>query len=172
MHHGNASYAPVNFYLNVYVWRQCVFQILPPITLVEGIVLDYNNHFHVIFGKYLHTYKSTTNMMRERTTTCLALGLSGNLQDVMRCYSLSTDKVFHGTFGDVTITKMPIEVVRRLRYRTIKEKSIPGLVFGDQNNVDILLGSFKGVDNDDDTGDIPDHTVQPQTNLEVADNDT
>ena len=166
----------VNFYLNAYVWRRGVSQILPPMTLVEGIALDYNKHFHVIFGEYLHTYEGTTNTMRERTTSCLALGPSGNLQGGVRCYSLSTGKVLHRTFGDVTTMKMPIEAVRRLRYRTRKEKSVPGLVFGDRNNVDIPLESVTGVDDydnrgNDDTGDIPDHTTQPQINLELADDD-
>ena len=130
-------------------------------TLVEDIALDYNKHFHVIFGEYLHTYEGTTNTRRERTTSCLAPGPSDNLQGGIHCYSLSTSKVLHCTFGDVTIMKMSIEAVRRLPCRTRKEKSVPGLVFGNQNNIDIPLENVTRVDDYGDTDDITDHTIQP-----------
>ena len=158
----------VNFYINAFVWRRGVSQVLPPMTIVEGIVLDYNKHFHVIFGEYLHTYEGTTNTMKERTVTGLALGPSGNLQGGIRCYSLATGKVLHRTFKDVRIMKMPTEAVRRLRYRTRIEKSLPGLVFGDRNNVDIPLESITGVT--DDEGNDNDHVNSP-TELQVDDND-
>ena len=124
--------------------------------------MDYNKHFHVIFGEYLHTYEGTTNTMKERTVTGLALWPSGNLQGGIRCYSLTTGKVLHRTFGDVRIMKMPTEAVRRLRYRTRIEKSLPGLIFGDRNNVDVPLESITGVI--DDEGNDIDH-VNPPTEL-------
>ena len=41
----------VNFYLNAFVWRRGVSQVLPPITIVKGIALDFLKHFHVLFGE-------------------------------------------------------------------------------------------------------------------------
>ena len=49
----------VNFYVNAFVWRRGVSQVLPPVTIVEGLVVDFNKHFHVIFGEYMHTYEGT-----------------------------------------------------------------------------------------------------------------
>ena len=84
----------VNFYVNAFVWRQGILPILPPVTL-EGLVVDYNKHFHVIFGKYMHTYEGTDNTMKFRTVGALTLGPSGNLQGGVRWFSLCTDKVLH-----------------------------------------------------------------------------
>ena len=136
----------VNFYLNAFVWRQGVSQILSPFTIVEGIALDYNKHFHVIFGEYLRTYEGTTNTMAERTTPGLALGPSGNLQGGIRVYSLTTGKILHRLIGDVTIMKMPAEAIRRLRYRTRREQSLPGLVFGDRMNNEVIDSHITGVE--------------------------
>ena len=70
----------VTFYVNAFVWQEGVSPTLPPVTIVEGLVVDYNKHFHVIFGEYMHTYKGTDNTMKNRTVGALALGPSGNLQ--------------------------------------------------------------------------------------------
>ena len=64
----------VCFYINAFVWRRGVSQILPPLTIVEGLVVDFTKHFHVIFGEYCHTYEGTTNDMTSRTVSALALG--------------------------------------------------------------------------------------------------
>ena len=96
----------VNFYIDTFVWRRGMSQILPPATIVEGLVIDYDKYFHVIFGEYTHTYEGTTNDMKSRTVGSLALGPSGNVQGGIRCYSLHTGKVLHRQSADVTILKM------------------------------------------------------------------
>ena len=142
--------------------------MLPPITIIEGIALDFLKHFHVLFGEYLITYKSTTNTMAAQTATGLALGPSGNLQGGIRVYSLLTGKILHGMINDVTIMKMPQEAIRRLRYRTRKEQSMTGLVFGNRNNEeeeDTTDTRIAGVDGDNDA-DIDTFTNKP-TELET-----
>ena len=124
----------VSFYVNAFVWRQGVSQVLSPLTIMEGTVLDFNKHFHVIFGEYVHTYEGTTNNMKLRTVGALTLGPSRNLQGGIRCFSLETGKIFHRFLNDVTILKMPDDVLRRLTYIVRKEKSVQGLVFGDRND--------------------------------------
>ena len=74
----------VNFYFNTFVWRRGVSQILPPVTIVEGLVVDFNKRFYVIFGEYMHTYEGTDNTMKMRTVAALALGPSGNLEGSVR----------------------------------------------------------------------------------------
>ena len=106
--------------------------------------------------------------MRERTTSCLALGPSDNMQGGVRCYSLSTGKVLHRMKHDITIMKMPIDAIRRLRYRTRKEKSVPGMVFGDRNNTDIPADGVTGVDEE---SDCDQHATELETE-EEEDNNT
>ena len=124
----------VAFYVNAFVWRLGVSQILPPLTIVEGTVVDFQKHFHVLFGEYVHTYEGTDNTMKPRTVGALALGPSGNLQGGVRCYSLITGKVLHRQFSEITILKMPEDAKRRLTFIVNREKSIRGLIFGDRNN--------------------------------------
>ena len=61
-------------FLNAFVWIHGPSKILPPITIVEGIVLDYNLHFKVIFSEFVQTYKGTDNTMSLRTIDAIALG--------------------------------------------------------------------------------------------------
>ena len=56
----------VMFYINAFVWRKGVSQFLSPLTILEGIVIDYNLHFQVIFGEYAHTYENTSNTPKSR----------------------------------------------------------------------------------------------------------
>ena len=110
-------------------------QFLSPITIIEGISLDFNKHFHLIFGKYVHTYEGTKNNMKEWTVGAIALGPSRNLQGGVRCYSLLTGKVLHQTMNDVIQLKMPQEAMRRLQYRCKKQRSVEGLKFSNRHRV-------------------------------------
>ena len=92
----------VMFYINAFVWRKGVSQFLSPLTILEGVVLDYNLHFQVIFGEYAHTYEATTNTTKSRTVGALALGPTGNLQGGVRFYSLVTGKILQRARKDYT----------------------------------------------------------------------
>ena len=85
----------VNFYMNTFVLQKGISQILPPLTIVKGLVPDANKHFHILYGKYCNTYKGTTNTMELRTVGALALGSTGNTQGGVRCYSLRTGKILN-----------------------------------------------------------------------------
>ena len=66
---------------------------------------------------------------------------------------------------DVTLLKMPYDVLGRIKYITFKEKSINGLIFGDRHNNDIADSVITGVlveeeENDD----------QHNYNLQIDDN--
>ena len=136
----------VVFYINAFVWKNGVSQFLSPTTIVEGLALDYNTHFHVLFGEYLHTYEGTTNDMKRRTVGAIALGPSGNSQGGIRCYSLLTGQILHRTIGDITRLKMPEDAIRRIAYVAKKQKLQAGLTFTDRNtNID-NDASITGVD--------------------------
>ena len=122
----------VMFYINAFVWRKGVSQYLSPLTILEGVVLDYNLHFQVIFGEYIHTYDETTNTMKSRSVEAIALGPNGNLQGGIRCYNLVTGKILSRSKNDYTKLKMPEGAL--LRLKTLTKNSEQGLTFGDSNN--------------------------------------
>ena len=103
----------VIFYVNAFVWRDGVSQVLSPLAIVEGISLDYNLHFKVIFGEFLQTHEGTKNDMSPRTVDVIASGPNGNLQGEIRCFSLATCKVLQRQSKDVEIYKMPISAISR-----------------------------------------------------------
>jgi hypothetical protein len=45
----------VMFYINAFVWKKGVSPFLSPMTILEGVVLETNLHFQVIFGEYAQT---------------------------------------------------------------------------------------------------------------------
>ena len=52
----------------------------PPLAIVEGVSLDYNLHFRVIFGEFVQTYEGTRNDMTSRCVDAIALEPTGNLR--------------------------------------------------------------------------------------------
>ena len=105
----------------------------------------------------MHTYEGTTNTMKDRTVGALALGPSGNLQGEIWCFSLRTAKVFHRFMKDVTLLKMPHNVLGWLKYITFKEKLIKGFVFGDRYNDDIADDDITGVSVEEEENDDKHH---------------
>ena len=83
----------VMFYLNAFAWKDGVSDIQPPVTIVEGVKLDFNKHFHVIFGECLHTHEDTANSLEPQTVEAIVLGPSSNLQGGIRCHSLVTGRI-------------------------------------------------------------------------------
>ena len=159
----------VMFYINAFIWKKGVSPFLSPMTILEGVVLDYNLHFQVIFGEYLHTYEATTNTMKSRTVGAIALGPTGNLQGGIRCYSLVTGRILQRDKTSFTILKFPEDAIRRMK--TLSNKAVPGLTFGDRSNVTTDLDSdaiITGV-NENDNDDIGEHPYDIQFDRE--DND-
>ncbi|OEU10337.1 hypothetical protein FRACYDRAFT_247347 [Fragilariopsis cylindrus CCMP1102] len=138
----------VMFYINAFVWRKGVSQYLSPLTILEGIVLDYNLHFQVIFGEYIHTYDETTNTMKSRSVEAIALGPNGNLQGGIRCYNLVTGKILSRSKNDYTKLKMPEGAL--LRLKTLTKNSEQGLTFGDN---DALITGVNDDNNEEDNDD-------------------
>jgi hypothetical protein len=158
----------VMFYINAFIWKKGVSPFLSPMTILEGVVLDYNLHFQVIFGEYLHTYEVTTNTMKSRTVGSIALGPTGNLQGGIRCYSLVTGRILQRDKNSFTQLKMPEDAIKRMS--TLTRKSVSGLHFGDRNNVTTDLDSdatITGVNDDND--DIDEHPYDIQIDDENND---
>lgn len=65
-------------YVNAFTLKSGGSEFHSPMTLVEGIQLVFNKHFHIIFGEYAQTFKGSNKKMKGRTIGAIALGLSGN----------------------------------------------------------------------------------------------
>ena len=74
----------VVFYVPGFVQRRGVYQIMPPLTIVEGTVLYFNLHFRVIFGEFLKTFEGSDSTMTPRTIDDIALGPNVNFQGGVR----------------------------------------------------------------------------------------
>ena len=85
----------VVFYINAFMWDKGVgvSEHLPPVTLIEGIVLDYRKHFHVIPGKYIHTFEDLDNTGASCTVGGVELGPIINLQGGVCVFSLVSGKI-------------------------------------------------------------------------------
>jgi hypothetical protein len=84
----------VKFYVNAFVLKSGVSQHLSPMTIVEGVTLDYNKHFQVIFGEYAQVFEGIDNTMEERMVGAIALGPTGNLQGGVSFFLAFTQGVF------------------------------------------------------------------------------
>ena len=163
----------VMFYINAFVWKRGVSPFLSPLTILEGVVLDYNLHFQVIFGEYVHTYEVTTNDMKRRTVGAIALGPTGNLQGGVRFYSLITGRILQRDRLSYTPMKMPEDAIRRVNALT--KKSIKGIRFGDRNGNDIDLEpdvDITGVSGDGDDDNEVEHPYDIQIVREEDDDPT
>ena len=159
-----AMVSNIIFYINAFPWPQGVSQILSPYTILEGMVLDFNLHFQVIFGEYAQTYEGTDNTPRERTIGAIALGPSGNIQGGVRFFSLDTGEIINRSKVDYTLLPMPADVIKRVN--RMARKSRKGLLFTDRHD-----DSFD--DDDDDDGD-EDYDPNNQTTdipVEIDDED-
>ena len=130
------------FYINAFVWQPGISRVMPPITIVEGTILDFNIHFPVIFGKFVHTYEGTHNNMTPRTVKALALDPAiNNLQGVVHCFSLYTGKILTRTQCDIYPHKWTELALKRINHINKNQKSVQGILFAngqkelDQDNV-------------------------------------
>jgi hypothetical protein len=104
----------VKFYVNAFVLKSGVSQHLSPMTIVEGVTLDYSKHFQVIFGEYAQVFEGTDNTMKERTVALVALGPTGNLQGGVSFFSIHTGRILDRGKKDYQLLKMPQDVIRHV----------------------------------------------------------
>ena len=90
--------------------------MLSPLTIVEGVAVDYNLHFQVMFGEFVQTYEGTRNDVTLRAIDALGLGPNGNLQGGVRCFSLGTGRALHRQRQDVEVYKIPVSAINRTNY--------------------------------------------------------
>ena len=90
----------VSFYVNAFSPKSGISDHMSPMTIVEGVKLDYNKHFKVIPGEYAQTFEGSDNTMKEQTIGAIALGPAGNLQGGVRFFSLKTGRILNRSSKD------------------------------------------------------------------------
>jgi hypothetical protein len=101
--------------------------------------------------------------MKSRTVGSIALGPTGNLQGGIRCYSLVNGRILQRDRNSCTPLKMPEHAVRQMK--TLTKNSVPGLHFGDINNIITDLDNdaiITGVNENDDDDIIKEHPYDIQ----------
>ena len=83
-------------YVNTFVERRSASQIILPLTIVEGPVLNFNAHFRFKFGEFLQTHEETYIHMVLRTVDVIAMDPSSNLHVGIRYFILVTSEVLQG----------------------------------------------------------------------------
>ena len=68
----------VVFHINAFVWDKKASKALPPLTIVEVMVIDFNLKFRVTHGEFIQTCEGTDNTMSHRTMDEIVLGPCGN----------------------------------------------------------------------------------------------
>ena len=104
------TFINVEFHANTFVWKRGVSQILPPLTIVEGAVFNFNAYFRVTFCEFLQT----DNTMNPITEDVIALGTCGDLQGDILYFSLETGKVFQRGQKDVTSVTILANSISRM----------------------------------------------------------
>jgi hypothetical protein len=82
-------------WLSAFPVKSEISSTFSPHELLVWWKLDYKKHCRVLPGTYceVHNKPSPLNRMTPRTREAIALGLTGNLQGIMKLYSLDTGQV-------------------------------------------------------------------------------
>ena len=96
----------VTMWINALPSGSGVSTVLSPREIVTHHKMDFTKHCRVRFGAYVeaHDDPDVSNTLRDRTTACIALGPTGNLQGSIACFDLTTGRVIKRR----TVTPLPM----------------------------------------------------------------
>ena len=75
-----------SFCVSTFAFKCILSQIIPPFTIVEGVVFDHNLQFRVMFGEHVQTFEGSNDTMEPHTVAAFGLGPTGNLQGGLRFF--------------------------------------------------------------------------------------
>ena len=106
----------------------------------------------------------------------IALGISGNLQGYMRCFSLLSGRILDRTWKDVDVHKIPQSSISRMKCVVKKQKSVKALKFGDRQNMidrSISMGVMEDLNDDQELSNYSNlqHNIVTEEPQEVPEND-
>jgi hypothetical protein len=103
----------VTMWINALPSRSGVSTVLSPQEIVTHHKMDFDKHCRVRFGAYVEAHEDPdiSNTLRDRTTACIALGPTGNLQGSIACFDLETGRVLKRR--NVTPLPMPDRIIKK-----------------------------------------------------------
>eukprot|EP00956_Cyclotella_meneghiniana_P028301 scaffold65295_cov71-Cyclotella_meneghiniana.AAC.14 len=103
----------VAFWINGFPNENGVSKVYSPREIVTGMSIDFKKHARARFGSYIEASEDAdiTNNMQGRTTPCICLGPSGNVQGSVVCYNLETKKIIKRR--TIKPLPMPDRVIKR-----------------------------------------------------------
>jgi hypothetical protein len=101
----------VTLWINAFPSDSGVSDAYSPREIVTGMKMDYAKHCKARFGSYVEASDdpTITNTLRDRTSPCIVLGPTGNLQGAVKCYNLQTKQIVDRR--EVTPLPMPDKVI-------------------------------------------------------------
>ena len=103
-----------------------------PREIITGLKLDYKKHCKALWGSYVEASddNEVTNTMRARTSPCIVLGPTGNIQGSVKCYNLDTQQIIKRR----TVTPLPmpdriIKLITRLGKKSKQSRTTDKLTF-------------------------------------------
>jgi hypothetical protein len=106
----------VVFWINAFPSDSGVSTVHSPREIVTGLKVEYAKHCRARWGSYVEASDDldVTNTMRDRTSPCIVLGPTGNIQGSVRfrCYNLETKAIVKRR--TITPLPMPDRVIRRV----------------------------------------------------------
>jgi hypothetical protein len=102
----------VAMWINAFPSDSGVSTVYSPREIVTGLRMDYAKHCRARWGSYVeaHDDPDITNDMRPRTSPCIVLGPTGNIQGSIKCYNLETKAVVKRR--NITPLPMPDRVIK------------------------------------------------------------
>ena len=79
------------FWLNVFPpGIKTIYPTMSPRAVLTGLEVNFNNHFKLEFGEYVHTHEEHENIMASSTCAAIVLRTTGNTQGGYYFMSLCT----------------------------------------------------------------------------------
>ena len=124
----------VSFYANAFVWAQGASKSFPPLTIIDGALIEFNLYFRIMQDEFVQTYDGTDDTMYLCTIDAIDMGPCGNFQGGIRRFSIATGRILECTWSNVEARKMPINAIKCVKYVAKGQKEEKGLKFGDRKN--------------------------------------
>jgi hypothetical protein len=85
----------VTLWINAFPSDSGVSAVYSPREIVTGMKMEYAKHCKARFGAYVEASDdpTITNTLQARTSPCIVLGPTGNLQGSVKCYNLTTKQI-------------------------------------------------------------------------------
>ena len=120
---------------------------MSPRTIITGLEVNFNNHYKLEFGEYVHTYEEHDNTMASRICAAISLRPTGNSQGGYYFMSLRTGAHLNRNHW----TTLPLPSTVKLAIEQLAKNNPEGLDIRDRNKCVIALDDDEGYISEEDS---------------------